>query len=272
MGPIGIFDSGFGGLTVFKEIKNLMPQYDTIYLGDNARVPYGNRSFETVYMYTKQCIEYLFEQGCPLVIVACNTASAKALRNIQQIDLPQKYPNHRVLGVIRPTTEAIGRYTKTRNIGILATQGTVASQSYVIEINKFYPDINVYQQACPMWVPLVENGEHNGLGADFFVQKYINELHNKSQKIDTIVLACTHYPLLINTIKKFILPDVHIVSQGALVADRLADYLDRHPDIQKHLSTNHSHQFLTTDDARSFEEKSVIFLDTPIAAKKISLQ
>ena len=235
-GSIGVFDSGYGGLTVLKEIVRKLPQYDYIYLGDNSRAPYGNRSFETVYHYTLQCVQWLFNQGCPLVILACNTASAKALRTIQQNDLPKIDPDKRVLGVIRPTSEIIGKYTKNKKVGILATKGTVQSQSYVIEINKFFPNVHVEQEACPMWVPLVENKEHESHGADYFIRKNINELLRKDRNIDTILLACTHYPLLKKKIEEYVPVDVTILSQGEIVANSLADYLERHPEIEQQIS------------------------------------
>ncbi|HEX4375465.1 MAG TPA: glutamate racemase, partial [Puia sp.] len=229
--PIGVFDSGYGGLTVLKELEKKLPGYDFIYLGDNARAPYGNRSFESVYAYTLECVKWFFDNGSPLVVLACNTASAKALRTIQQNDLPKMNPDNRVLGVIRPTTEVIGNFTKTNNIGILATNGTVRSDSYKIEIEKFFPDLNVFQQACPMWVPLIENNEHNSAGADYFVKEGIDTLMSQSKNIDTILLGCTHYPLLINKIRQYVSPEIQIISQGKIVADSLADYLKRHPEI-----------------------------------------
>jgi glutamate racemase len=224
-GPIGVFDSGYGGLTVLREIVEKLPRYDYIYLGDNARSPYGNRSFDTVYRYTLQCVKWFFDQGCPLVILACNTASAKALRTIQQKDLPGMAANKRVLGVIRPTTEIIGKFSESRHVGVLATAGTVASGSYVIEIQKFFPGIEVFQQACPMWVPLVENDEYHGQGVDFFVKKYINQLLDQSPKIDTLLLACTHYPLLFDKIREYTPADSKIISLGEMVAESLADYI-----------------------------------------------
>lgn len=236
--PIGIFDSGFGGLTVFKSIANKLPQYDYIYLGDNARSPYGDHSFETVYQYTLECVEWLFNQGCELVILACNTASAKALRNIQQLDLPKKYPNHRVLGVIRPTAEVIGGFTTQKNIGVMGTRGTISSNSYPIEINHFFPEVKVHQQSCPMWVPLIENGEHNSPGADYFVSKYVNELMEQSANIDCILLACTHYPLLVPKIKKSLPPGIKLLAQGDIVANSLVDYLKRHPEMENKLAKN----------------------------------
>jgi len=267
-GPIGIFDSGYGGLSVFKEIQQLLPQYDYIYLGDNARVPYGTRSFETVYNYTKQCVFKLFDLGCNLVILACNTASAKALRTIQQNDLP---PGKKVLGVIRPTTEIIHNYTKTNKIGILATTGTVKSESYKIEIHKFNPEIEVFQHDCPFWVPLVENNEINTEGAHYFVQKDIHELLQKSDQIDTIVLACTHYPLLLPVIEKYVPKNVNIISQGPIVAKSLQEYLHRHAEIETCCSKNSQLAFYTTDDPRDFESKAKIFFGKHVDASHISV-
>ncbi len=238
--PIGVFDSGYGGLTVLRELIVELPQYDYLYLGDNARAPYGNRSFETVYHYTKECVDWFFAQGCTLVILACNTASAKALRSIQQNHLVKNYPGKRVLGVIRPTTEIIGQQSSTQHIGILATNGTVQSASYPIEIKKFYPEAKVYQQACPMWVPLVENDEYNSKGADYFIKKDIDQLLNHSNKIDTILLACTHYPLLINKIKETVADNINVVSQGEIVAKSLINYLERHPEIETEITKNGS--------------------------------
>lgn len=264
--PIGIFDSGYGGLTVFKEIHHSLPQYDYIYLGDNARIPYGIRSFETVYEYTKECVFKLFEMGCNLVILACNTASAKALRSIQQNDLPE---GKKVLGVIRPTTETINQYTRSNKVGILATQGTVLSESYKIEINKFHPNIEVFQHACPLWVPLVESNEIDGQSAHYVVEKDLQKLLEQSDEIDTIVLACTHYPLLIPVIEKFVPPTIQVIAQGEIVARSLVDYLDRHPEVENLCSKNGSMRFYTTDDAKSFEEKAEVFFDQKIKAEHI---
>ncbi len=269
--PIGIFDSGYGGLTVLKEITARLPQYDYIYLGDNARSPYGTRSFETVYEYTLECVKWLFEQGCTLVILACNTASAKALRTIQQNDLPKIDAQKRVLGVIRPTTEIIGQFTKTGKVGILATNGTVISNSYPMEIKKFYPAVNVFQQACPMWVPLVENNEYNSPGADFFIQKNINELLLQSGRIDTILLACTHYPLLIEKIRKTVPDHVIILSQGEIVANSLQTYLDRHPAMEENCSKNGQIAFFTTDSAEDFDSHAAIFYGRQVKSIHLSL-
>jgi glutamate racemase len=258
--PIGVFDSGYGGLTVLKELVATLPQYDYAYLGDNARAPYGTRSFETVYHYTLQCVQWLFAAGCPLVILACNTASAKALRTIQQKDLPRIAPDRRVLGVIRPTTEQIGHFTKSRKVGILATPGTVASGSYPIEIAKFFPDIEVFQQACPLWVPLIENNEHDKPGADYFVRKYMDELISRAHGgMDAILLACTHYPLLSDKIAAFVPPDCRLISQGGIVARRLADYLQRHHEVEERCSKGGSLRCYTTDSPEDFDSHARIF-------------
>lgn len=270
-GPIGVFDSGYGGLTVLKAIIRQLPAYDYIYLGDNARTPYGTRSFETVYDYTLQCIQHLFDRGCPLVIIACNTASAKALRTIQQKDLPRIAPDRRVLGVIRPTTENIGLYTKTRHIGILATSGTVSSESYPMEIRHFFPDIQVFQQACPMWVPLVENQESDGPGADYFVKKYLGEIFSQSGEIDTLLLGCTHYPLLINKIRQYVPQECRIIQQGEIVAQRLQNYLQRHPEIESTLLKQSRKLFYTTDSAGLFDRQATRFLGEPIRSRQVEL-
>jgi glutamate racemase len=271
MGPIGIFDSGYGGLTVMKEIVKKLPDYDYIYLGDNARAPYGNRSFDTIYRYTLQCVKWFFEQGCPLVILACNTASAKALRTIQQNDLPLIDPAKRVLGVIRPTSEIIGEYSSTGSIGILATQGTVNSESYVIEISKFAPHLNVIQEACPMWVPLIENNEHNSSGADFFIQKNIDQLLAKNGEIDTILLACTHYPLVKDKLVKYLPSGIKILSQGEIVADSLAKYLQNHLEIEENCSKNAKRSFFTTDSSEDFNNQATIFYNELVASRHVSL-
>ena len=267
--PIGIFDSGFGGLTVFKSIAQKLPQYNYIYLGDNARSPYGDHSFETVYQYTLQCVEWLFAKGCPLVILACNTASAKALRNIQQLDLPTKNPDKKVLGVIRPTAEVIAKYSKTQNIGVMGTRGTVNSNSYAIEINHFFPKAKVHQQACPMWVPLIENGEHLNAGADFFVDEYIQQLLRKSAAIDCVLLACTHYPLLIPKIEQHLPKHIKVIAQGDIVADSLADYLKRHTEIESKLAKNSKRIFYTSGDVLAFDEHASMFLGEKIKAQKM---
>lgn len=248
-----------------------MPQYNYIYLGDNARTPYGNRSFQTVTNYTQQCVTSLFNLGCNLVILACNTASAKALRTIQQQYLPKHYPLKKVLGVLRPTTEIIGNYTKSGTIGVLGTKGTVDSMSYPIEISKFYPEIKVFQQACPMWVPIIENNEHKNKGADFYVKKYLDLLFSQSADIDTVVLACTHYPLLINKIKKYIPESITIISQNEIVAYSLSDYLMRHPEIEQICSKNSQIQFYTSDDTESFNITANTFFGKAVKSKHIEI-
>ncbi|MFN3939798.1 MAG: glutamate racemase [Chitinophagales bacterium] len=270
-GPIGVFDSGYGGLTVLKEIVKQLPAYDYIYLGDNARAPYGNRSFEAVYAFTWQCVQHLFAMGCQLVILACNTASAKALRSIQQFDLPSLDAHRRVLGVIRPTAEVIGNATQSKHIGIFATAGTVRSDTYPMEIKKFFPHVHVYQQACPMWVPIVENNEMHTPGADYFIAKYIRELLNQSEQIDTIVLGCTHYPLLIPQMKKYLPAHITIVSQDALVAASLADYLQRHPEMEAVCSKNNRIEFFTTDDCENFDNHAQLFFGRPVKSKCLQL-
>jgi glutamate racemase len=271
MSPIGVFDSGYGGLTVLREIVRALPQYDYLYLGDNARSPYGTRSFETVYRYTLQCVEWLLQQGCPLIVLACNTASAKALRSIQQNDLKRLNPNARVLGVIRPTTEIIGNHTSSNNIGILATNGTVQSNSYEIEIQKFFPRLKIEQEACPMWVPLVENNEHKTEGADYFVQKHIGNILRKNKAIDTFLLACTHYPLLKEKIEKQLPGNVKLLSQGVIVADSLKDYLQRHAEIEGKLSKEGGRVFYTTDSAEDFTGKASIFFGEKVKAVHVDL-
>lgn len=269
--PIGIFDSGFGGLTVLKEITKQLPQYDFIYLGDNARAPYGSRSFETVYEYTLQCVTKLFEMDCPLVILACNTASAKALKNIQQKDLPRIAPEKRVLGVIRPTTEIVGKYSKTGHVGVLGTTGTIASESYPIEIAKFYPKLIVSQEACPMWVPIVENNEIETEGADFYIKKHLDNLLSKDNKIDTIILGCTHYPLLINKIKKYLPSGITLLSQGDIISTSLIDYLKRHPEIEQKCSKENSIDFYTTDSPENFDKVASMFFGKDVKSKYLEL-
>jgi len=269
--PIGVFDSGYGGLTVLKDLVNKLPDYDFIYLGDNARAPYGTRSFESVYRYTLECVKWLFEMKCPLIVLACNTASAKALRTIQQNDLPKINSQNRVLGVIRPTTEIIGNYTKTNNVGILATNGTVQSNSYKIEIEKFFPEMNIFQQACPMWVPLVENNEHNSAGADYFVKEGIDKLLSQSKNIDTILLACTHYPLLMQKIKQYISPGVQVIAQGEIVANSLVDYLLRHPEINDRISKTGKIVFYTTDSTEDFDNHAAIFYGKKVQSNHLAL-
>lgn len=271
IGPIGIFDSGYGGLTILNAIRNRLPQYDYLYLGDNARAPYGPRSFNIVYRFTLEAVKYLFEQGCNLVILACNTASAKALRTIQQNDLPNIDPSKRVLGVIRPTVEKIGEISKTGNIGILGTAGTVQSQSYDIEIEKLHPSFKVFSQSCPLWVPLVENLEAHNEGADYFVEKYINQLLSQSSDIDSIILGCTHYPILIDKIKKFTPQHINIVEQGGIVANSLADYLSRHPEMDIRCSKNGECTYLTTEDEDKFNNMASVFLNEQINSKHINL-
>lgn len=269
--PIGVFDSGYGGLTVLKEIEKELPQYDYLYLGDNARAPYGTRSFETVYQYTLESVEKLFSMGCHLVILACNTASAKALRTIQQKDLPVIAPNKRVLGVIRPTTEIVGLYSKTGHVGVLGTTGTVNSESYPKEIFKFFPNLKVTQEACPMWVPLVENNEYESAGADIFIQENLNHLMQQDAKIDTIILGCTHYPLLIKKIKQFLPEHITLLSQGEIVAKGLKDYLDRHPEIEKNCSKGKTISFFTTDDPKNFDEHASIFFGKEVKSENLVL-
>ena len=270
-GPIGVFDSGYGGLTILREIKEALPQYDFIYLGDNARTPYGTRSFEIVYEFTLQAVTKLFEMGCHLVILACNTASAKALRTIQINDLPHLDVTRRVLGVIRPTVERIGAITHSRHVGVLATNGTILSQSYPLEIRKLFPDITVSSQACPLWVPLVENNEAQGEGTDYFVKKYIDELMAKDPQIDTIILGCTHYPLLLPKIKQYLPAGVEVVSQGAWVADSLKDYLRRHPEMDKKCTKGGRCVYRTTESEEKFTESASIFLNESIRGERINL-
>ena len=269
--PIGIFDSGYGGLTILKEIVTSLPSYDYIYLGDNARSPYGTRSFDTVYRYTLECVQWLFAQGCPLIVLACNTASAKALRTIQQHDLPLINPDNRVLGVIRPTSEIIGNYSHTGNVGILATSGTVQSQSYVIEIEKFFPSVRVFQEACPMWVPLVENNEYDNAGADYFVKKHLEKILGEEANIDTLLLACTHYPLLRKKIEMYLPRHVTLVSQGEIVASSLASYLTRHPELEKRLSRQSERQFFTTDSPVDFDAHASVFFGQPVSSSHLAL-
>lgn len=264
-GPIGVFDSGYGGLTILSEIRHLLPQYDYIYLGDNARAPYGARSFEIVYKFTLEAVEYLFNRGCNLVILACNTASAKALRTIQQNDLPRfKDPTKRVLGIIRPTVENIGLRTRNGKIGIFGTSGTIQSRSYDIEVEKMYPGFQIYGHACPMWVPLVENKEASGDGADYFVKKDIDNLMKECNDIDTVILGCTHYPLLEDKIKKYMPGNVNIVTQGEIIANSLKDYLIRHPEIDDRCSKNKKCIYLTTESEEKFKEMASVFLNEDI--------
>ena len=270
-GPIGIFDSGYGGLTILHGIRQLLPQYDYLYLGDNARAPYGTRSFDVVYEFTRQAVVRLFEEGCQLVILGCNTASAKALRTIQQQDLPQLDAKRRVLGVIRPTAEIIGQLTKTRHVGIFATEGTIKSQSYNLEIQKLFPDIQVTGVACPFWVPLVEYNEADSPGADYFVKKRIDQLLRADSEIDTVILGCTHYPLLLPKIHRYMPRGIRIVSQGEYVAEALKNYFERHQDMEQLCTKGGSTRYLTTENPDKFREQAQIFLHEPVAVEKITL-
>lgn len=271
-GPIGVFDSGYGGLTILSEIQSLMPQYDYCYLGDNLRAPYGPRSFDVVCEFTKQAVISLFDMGCNLVILACNTASAKALRTIQQNDLPNINPQKRVLGVIRPTAEVIGSITKTRHVGILGTAGTIQSESYPIEINKLFPDISVTGEACPMWVPLVENHEYENEGADYFVKKNLNNIINRDCRIDTIILGCTHYPLLLNKINEFLPNGVMALPQGEYVARSLENYLYRHPEMDNICTKGSTTRYFTTESPEKFAQAATIFLNKEISAERVVLE
>ena len=271
MGPIGIFDSGYGGLTILQDIRQRLPQYDYLYLGDNARAPYGPRSFDVVYEYTLEAVQELFGRGCELVILACNTASAKALRNIQQNDLPNIDPEKRVLGVIRPSAEIIGQYSETNTIGILATQGTVNSQSYILEIAKFSPQCKVYQHACPMWVPLIENNNHETKAGREFIREDVEKLMKMNNRIDTIVLGCTHYPVLKEYIETIVPEGVKVISQGAIVADSLADYLLRHPWMDAKCTKNGTIQFLTTESVEEFNQNANNYIDVTVKASHIHL-
>ena len=270
-GPIGIFDSGYGGLTILHGMRQLLPQYDFLYLGDNARAPYGPRSFDVVYEFTRQAVMRLFEMGCHLVILGCNTASAKALRTIQQNDLPKVDPNRRVLGIIRPTAEIIGQLTTTRHVGVLATEGTIKSESYNLEIQKRYPDIVVSGVACPFWVPLVEYNEADSPGADYFVKKRIDQLMLLDSKIDAIILGCTHYPLLMPKIVKYVNPGVRIVPQGEYVAESLRNYFIRHPEMESKCTKNGTVHYLTTENPDKFKESAQIFLHENVEVNNIVL-
>ena len=269
MCPIGIFDSGYGGLSILEKIRRVLPEYAYIYLGDNARAPYGTRSFDIVYQFTLEAVKQLFDMNCRLVILACNTASAKALRTIQQNDLPQIDPHRRVLGVIRPTIESIGAITKTRHVGLAGTQGTITSKSYLLEIAKLFPDIVVVEEACPMWVPLVENCEYDKPGADYFVQKHLNNILNRDPLIDTLVLGCTHYPFLEPKIRQFLPPNIQIVSQGHYVAESLKDYLQRHPEMDAVCDKNSVCEYFPTESSEKFSEAASIFLQEKIQAKQL---
>jgi len=268
--PIGVFDSGYGGLTILNEFLKELPEYDFIYLGDNARSPYGTRSYDVVYDYTLQAVEQLFSMGCELIILACNTASAKALRTIQQKDLPKIDESKRVLGVIRPSVEKLGTLTQTKHVGVLGTVGTVRSNSYPLEIEKLYPDINVVQEACPMWVPLVENNEFTTSGGRYFIKKNIDNLLAKDSQIDTIVLGCTHYPILKDEVKRYLPKGINLISQGEIVAKSLKDYLRRHPEMDLRCSKNCEREFLTTEFVDSFEEKASRFMNKNLKAQHIS--
>lgn len=270
-GPIGVFDSGYGGLTILHSIRQLLPEYDYVYLGDNARAPYGTRSFDVVYEFTRQAVIKLFEMGCHLVILGCNTASAKALRTIQQHDLPSLDSNRRVLGVIRPTAEVIGSLTKNRHVGLLATEGTVKSESYQLEIKKFFPDIHVSGIACPFWVPLVEYNEADSPGADYFVKKRLDALARKDPMIDTIILGCTHYPLLMPKIEKYKRPGVRIIAQGEYVANSLKDYLKRHPEMNAKCTKTSTCQYFTTENPMRFQEQAQVFLHEKIQVNHVDL-
>ena len=270
-GPIGVFDSGYGGLTILRRIREILPQYDYLFLGDNARAPYGSRSFEIVYQFTLEAVKALFSYGCRLVIIACNTASAKALRTIQQNDLPHLDATRRVLGVIRPTVEAIGSLTKTRHVGLLATAGTVNSRSYNLELKKLCPDITVTGQACPLWVPIIENNEHNSPGADYFVKEYIDALLARDPEIDTIILGCTHYPLMLDKIRQYTPPGIRLVPHGEYVAPSLARYMVRHPDMVARCTRQGTCRYLTPESAAPFRKSASVFLGSDIEASQIAI-
>ena len=271
-GPIGVFDSGYGGLTILDKIREVLPEYDYIYLGDNARAPYGTRSFEVVYEFTRQAVNKLFDMGCHLFILACNTASAKALRSIQMNDLPQIDPARRVLGVIRPTVECVGEISKNQHIGVLATAGTIKSESYPLEIHKLFPEIQVSGTACPMWVSLVENNESQDEGADYFIRKYINQLLSKDPQIDTVILGCTHFPILLPKIRQYIPEHISVIAQGEYVAESLKDYLKRHPEMDAKCTKNGNCQFYTTEAEEKFSESASTFLKQQISVKHITLE
>ena len=270
-GPIGVFDSGYGGLTIYDEIQKLLPQYDYIYLGDNARTPYGTRSFDVVYEFTRQAVRYLFQQGCQLVILACNTASAKALRTIQQVDIPLLDPNRRVLGIIRPTVECIGDITKSRHVGVLATEGTIKSHSYPLEIRKLFPDIEVTGEACPMWVPLVETNEYASEGADYFVKRHVERLLERDAEIDSIILGCTHYPILLEKIRKYTPEHVNLITQGAAVAYSLKKYLENHPNMEALCTKGGKTRFCTTEADGKFGDQASLFLNQQIEVETVTL-
>lgn len=270
-GQIGVFDSGYGGLTILKEILAELPEYDYLYLGDNARAPYGTRSFDVVFDFTRQAVEELFRRGCHLVILACNTASAKALRSIQQHVLPVSFPDRRVLGVIRPTVEAVGDITRSGHVGLLATPGTVKSHSYRMEIAKLYPDMRITELGCPMWVPLIETNEASGPGADYFVKKYLDEILCKDPQIDTLLLGCTHYPILLPKISRYVPDNIRILSQGEIVAKSLADYLRRHPEIETKCSKGGQVEYLTTESSETFDSLASVFIDREVRSARIAL-
>ena len=271
-GPIGVFDSGYGGLTILDKIREVLPEYDYIYLGDNARAPYGTRSFEVVYEFTRQAVNKLFDMGCHLVILACNTASAKALRSIQMNEFPQLDPARRVLGVIRPTVECVGEISKNQHIGVLATAGTIKSESYPLEIHKLFPEIQVSGTACPMWVSLVENNESQDEGADYFIRKYIDQLLSKDPQIDTVILGCTHFPILLPKIRQYIPDHISVITQGEYVAESLKDYLKRHPEMDAKCTKNGNCQFYTTEAEEKFSESASTFLNQQISVKHITLE
>lgn len=271
LGKIGVFDSGYGGLTILRDLRRILPEYDYLYLGDNARAPYGSRSFDVVYRYTLDAVKELFRRGCPLVILACNTASAKALRSIQQNDLPGIDPTRRVLGVIRPTVEILGEVSRTGHVGVLGTPGTVASHSYMLETKKLFPEMTVTEQACPLLAAIVENSEADGDGADYFVKKYIDSLMARDPEVDAIVLGCTHYPLLINKIRKYAPAGVHILQQGGLVAESLKDYLRRHPEMERRLTKGGTAEFITSENPDKFDELASIFTDNPVKSRHCPL-
>ncbi len=270
-GPIGVFDSGYGGLTVLKEIREKLPEYDFLYLGDNARAPYGSRSFDVIYQYTWQAVQALFDRDCSLVILACNTASAKALRSIQRIKLPELYPDRRVLGVIRPSTEELDKHTKTKHVGVLGTDGTIRSNSYQIELAKFAPDLIVNQHSCPMWVPLIENNQFDTPGGIYFIQSDLVSLMEKDPKIDTILLACTHYPILQEQLQRLLPTHIEILAQGKIVAESLADYLERHPEMETQCSKGGTVRYLTTENAKAFSEKASLLMNDQIEAEHLTL-
>ncbi len=270
-GPIGVFDSGYGGLTILKELRDELPERSFIYLGDNARAPYGTRSFDVVYKFTLEAVRKLFDMGCPLVILACNTASAKALRTIQQVDLPKMDQHRRVLGVVRPTVEAVAQMSKTGHIGVFATSGTIASQSYPIELHKLNSELKVVGQSCPMWVPLIESGEFDGDGADFFVKKYVDQMMSEDKDIDTVILGCTHYPIMIDKIRSYMHPNVKVVAQGKLVAKSLKLYLQRHPEMAARLDVDGNVGYYTTEDSEKFEDLASVFLGHNLKAERVVL-